>query len=240
MKVTLNWQMWWLMTTAYFLIIAADATAQPGADQAEWQLKRDQDGIRVYTRPVPGSRYKAIRATVTVQAQLMELVALMMDVDACPRWVDRCKRAEVLEVRSETELFLYTINNAPWPVANRDSVSRIFWTQDPQTHVITMTATAIDGMVPRRAKTVRLRQAEFVWEFRPLSDGRIVVTNEAHVDPAGPVPAWLVNMLLVESPFKTMQRLRRLLRNGDFVKREFDFVVEPSGPALTPNADKGV
>ncbi len=227
MKVTGNWHLWWLLTTACLLCVAADAPAQSHPGEADWQLKRDQDGIKVFTRPLPDSRYKAIRATVTVQATLMELVALMMDADACPRWVDRCKRAEVLEVRSETELFLYTINNAPWPVANRDSVSHILWQQDPQTGIVTMSASAIDGMVPKRARTVRLRQAEFVWEFQPLPDGRVAVTNEAHVDPAGPVPAWLVNMLIVESPFKTMQRLRNLLQDGDFERREFDFVAQP-------------
>ena len=35
--------------------------------------------------------------------------------------------------------------------------------------------------------------------------------SDAHVDPGGPLPAWITNVLLVDAPFQTMTRMRAQL-----------------------------
>ena len=74
-----------------------------------------------------GSKNKAVKATAKVEATISELVALVMDSSACPDWTALCKESRVVEQVSDTELYVYTINDVPWPVSDRDAVAHVGW-----------------------------------------------------------------------------------------------------------------
>ena len=54
------------------------------------------------------------------------------------------------------------------------------------------------------------------------------VVSLAHIDPAGGVPAWLTNRLLVDSPWDTMRDMRKIVNEGRYADASFSFVSEPS------------
>ena len=168
----------------------APLTLLPGLAwaEAEWELKKDDDGIQVLTRAVDGSRFKAVRATMTVTTDLSALVALVRDTDACAEWAHLCKSAAEHEVVSETELYVYTHNDLPWPVSDRDALAYVIWAKDPATGAVTMTARAVgESDLGKRRGIVRLTDALTSWTFRPV-EGGIRVISDAHVDPGGPLP----------------------------------------------------
>ena len=192
--------------------------------EAEWELKKDDDGIQVLTRAVDGSRFKAVRATMTVTTDLSALVALVRDTDACAEWAHLCKSAAEHEVVSETELYVYTHNDLPWPVSDRDALAHVIWAKDPATGAVTMTARAVgESDLGKRRGIVRLTDALTSWTFRPV-EGGIRVISDAHVDPGGPLPAWITNLLLVDAPFQTMTRMRALADSGRYDDASFAFL----------------
>ena len=199
--------------TALWLLCScslAAAAAAPAAEEAAWRLEREADGIRVWTRPVADSRHRAIRARMIVAAPLEKIVGILRDTDACRDWARYCAEARVHERLGEAEAYVYTLNDMPWPLADRDVVSRVRWHEEPETGVVHMDAEATEGVVERTPGRVRLTDASSHWTLRPRPDGRLEVTTEAHIEPAGPVPAWITNRLLVDAPFRTMQQLRAL------------------------------
>ncbi|MCB1693502.1 MAG: hypothetical protein KDI19_12115, partial [Pseudomonadales bacterium] len=165
---------------------------------------------------------------MTIVSELSAPVALVRDAAACPRWAALCKESRVVRTESETDLYVYNYNDLPWPVSDRDAVAHVVWHQDPSNLAVTMTATAVPGIVPEERKAVRLVSAVTRWRFEPVGEGRILIVSEAHVDPEGPIPAWITNMLLVDSPLKTMQNMREELATGEYDNAHFDFVVEPA------------
>ena len=192
--------------------------------EAEWELKKDDDGIQVLTRAVDGSRFKAVRATMTVTTDLSALVALVRDTDACAEWAHLCKSAAEHEVVSETELYVYTHNDLPWPVSDRDALAHVIWAKDPATGAVTMRARAVgESDLGKRRGIVRLTDALTSWTFRPV-EGGIRVISDAHVDPGGPLPAWITNLLLVDAPFQTMTRMRALADSGRYDDASFAFL----------------
>lgn len=197
------------------------------AGENDWELKRDSDGIQVYTRDVPDSKYKAVKGTMTITAPLGAAVALIRDTSACAKVASLCKVSWIHKTVSETELYVYSYNDLPWPVKDRDILVRALWSQDPSDLQVTMTAEAVSGMMDKNDRAVRLQQASFSWEISPLDDGRLQITTQAHVDPAGTIPALIINLLLVDSPFKTLANFRSVLRSGDYDDASFDFVTEP-------------
>jgi hypothetical protein len=61
-----------------------------------------------------------------------------------------------------------------------------------------------------------------------LSDGRVEISNQAHVDPASPLPGWVTNMLLVDTPFVTMQGFVAEIKKPEYRDASLSFIMEPS------------
>jgi len=207
--------------------------------EIDWELKKDEKGIQVYTGEVEGSKFKAVRATMIVDAKLSELAALVRDPQACTEWADLCEEAREHKRISETELYVYTLNNLPWPVKNRDALAHVIWQQHTETLAVTMTATATTDILPEIKGAVRLTDAITRWIFTPTTNNQVAVMTEAHVDPAGPTPAWFTNLLLVDSPFKTMINLRKLVATGRYDNVQFDFITEPAEQPTATNIRSG-
>lgn len=219
------------LISALFLLLAQPMeVAAQHAEPVEWELGRDRDGIKVYTRDVPGSKFKAVKAQMSLRTSLPELVALVRDSSACPEWADLCKLSEALEVVSETEMYIYTVNDLPWPVADRDVEAHVLWQQNPGDLSVTMTARVVASRKAKRKGTVRLTTGETSWIFTPGSNNMIDVVSLAHLDPGGSTPAWLTNRLLIDSPFKTLDAMRVLVKSGRYIDASFDFLEAPQTP----------
>ncbi|MCG8432457.1 MAG: START domain-containing protein, partial [Gammaproteobacteria bacterium] len=107
------------------------------AEEDGWELKRDREGIQVYTRDVEGSPYDEVRTvTIADDVRLTSFVALIADAEACPDWADRCAESYVVDQVSDTEVYVYTHNDMPFPVRDRDVVSHVIWTQDAETLIV--------------------------------------------------------------------------------------------------------
>lgn len=219
---------------ALLLLMCAMVTAGVAADSFDWQLKRDRDGIKIYTRKVEGSPYRAVRGVAILEnMRISSLVALVLDADACPRWGDRCARSYVFEQQTDTSALVYTLNDMPWPVADRDVLAQVNWSQDPATLAVEMQSSATADILDKKKGVVRLTHADARWLFTPLGNGRVEVVTEAHLNPGGPLPGWVTNMLLVEAPFKTLVNMRQLVRDEKYRQAEIGFVREPE-PAGQP------
>ena len=206
--------------------LLATSSSTWAEEMPPWELKRDKDSIQVSTRSVPGSKFKAVLASMTIDAELSSLVGLVQDADACSEWASLCKTAEQVEAVSETEMYVYTLNDLPWPVSDRDAVAHVKWNQDPGSLAVTMTASLVAGKVAENKGVVRLSYGETSWTFTPIENGRVRVDSHAHIDPGGATPAWLTNRLLVDSPFETMVAMRDLVGDPRYQGLSFDFLTE--------------
>lgn len=193
-----------------------------------WDLKKDNEGIQVYTGTVHGSAYAAVRTvTVVEEVKLASMVALLMDSEACPRWVDKCANSYVYDRISDTELLVYTHNDLPFPVKDRDILSHVLWFQDPKSLAVQMTSQATSGILGEMQGKLRLTETYISWKFRPLADGSVEVTNEAHINPGSALPGWVTNMLLVNTPFETLKGFRGEVTKVKYEEAKLEFIVEP-------------
>lgn len=197
--------------------------------QDEWNLRKDDEGIQVYTRKVAGSPYDAVKATMVVEnARLSAMVALVEDTDACADWVDRCDDSYLFERISDTEAYIYTHTNLPFPVKDRDMLAHLKWSQDSDTLEVTMESEATTGKLDPVRGRVRLVDGEVSWHFKPLGSGRIEVTNRAHIDPNGSIPGWLVNLLLIDTPFETLKSFAAEISKPKYYGANISFIEEPT------------
>ena len=197
-----------------FLMSSSNLSAQMDQDLYDWKLKKEGSGVKVYTSKVPDSKFLAVSATVILNAKVDSVASLIMDLENCKKWATQCSEAYILERISNTETYVYSRNNIPFPGRDRDAVSHVIWEKDPVTDTVSMTSTAVEGRVAKVKGVIRIKQALAKWRFTPQQDGTLLVESFAHVNPASDMPKWLLNNLLVGSPFKTMKKIRKRLEDG--------------------------
>ena len=218
-------------TCTLLLALGLSLAQALAAEEAPWTIRRDVDGIEVATRAVPGSPHTEVRARMRVDAPLAAVVALLRDKSVAPEWIAYCADSFVIEAPSETEALTYTWNAMPWPVRDRELVMRVRWFRDAGSGVVRMEARAEAAGGPSVAERIRITDARTGWTLAPNGDGSVDVEFRSHVDPASPVPAWLLNRLLVNAPHGTLERMRALLTEERYRSAELDFITSPPPPA---------
>jgi len=69
----------------FTLLFAATAQAE------DWQVAKDEDGIKVSLSEIAGSKYKAYRGVTVIKAPLAKVQALQEDVVGACAWIHECK-----------------------------------------------------------------------------------------------------------------------------------------------------
>src|ERR1700743_3159872 len=104
-----------LILFSLFGIFAITAPAQ-----SKWELKKDKDGIRVYSRPDAALSYDELKVEMDLPVRLSALAALVLDIGNYPSWSFNTEKTEVLKTVGPGDLYFYTLIHAPWPASNRD------------------------------------------------------------------------------------------------------------------------
>ena len=174
--------------------------------QSEWKIEKESQGIVVQTRITDLSPIKEFRASTTVGAPLAMLVAELNAVEEHPQWMADITYGERLQ--EMPEVLHYNVKT-PFPLKDKYIVVDVSQQGDDSGHKIEMTTSemapnAIDGHE-------RIPVVEGYWEFQKLDDSTTRVTYQFLSDPGLKMPDWLVNMFIVNGPYKTLKDLKKRL-----------------------------
>lgn len=193
--------------------------------QGEWELKKEEDGIKVYTKYVDNSDIKAYKAEAVLEGKLSSFIAVLKDVNAYNDLFDSADHVELIE---ETDTFHmhYLQTKVPWPISDRDGVYTNTYRQHYGTKAVTIDIASVDGVRPEEDGYVRIKDMKGYWLFYPVSNNAVEVTYEVHADPGGNVPSWVINMFLVDTPLSDIKNLQEQARLPKYANRKFDFLVD--------------
>jgi len=193
-------------------------------NENEWQLKKYENGIAVYTRNTKNSSFKELKSVLTIKTSLKSIVALLNDWDSYPQWVYRCGKSLTLKKISDKEVIHYQTVTAPWPVANRDFVVNIKLVQDEKTKAVTIKSSSKHNYIPEIPNYVRIKEFNASWTLTPLKDGSIEIVYQLMVNPGGSIPAWLVNLAVIDGPFETCSKLKTLVVTEKYQKAVVNYI----------------
>lgn len=176
--------------------------------QENWQLRKDKDGIQVYSGEIAGSNIRAIKVITTYDATIPQIVNEVMDVNTAKQWVTHLKTNVLVKQVSPNELYYYSEVNMPWPVTNRDFVAHLIVSHDRESNATIIDGPAVSGFIPEKKGTIRITNSTGRWVITPAGNNQVKVEYTMHVDPAGSLPSWLVNLFSAETPFEIFKNLR--------------------------------
>jgi hypothetical protein len=193
-----------------------------------WEFQRDQDGIEVYTRDIPGTNYKEFRGTMYVKnARLTSLVAAFDDTPSYIKWMHNCIEAKLLTLCNARERYTYTVTHAPWPATDRDLIVYSLLSQNRKNLTVTIAISGKSDYIKPMKNRVRIPFMNALWTFTPMQDGEVMVTYQTVNDPGGWLPLRLLNLSMVDLPFNTMKKFRDIVKEDKYLTAKIAVITEP-------------
>jgi hypothetical protein len=195
------------------------------ADVSPWQLEAHDDDkdIKVFTREVEGSELKEFKGITHIKASVNAFVALLKDDQEATNWMHNVIVFDVKERISDEEIIVYTVNEAPWPVTDRDAYIRSIMTADAN-GAVTSVIKAEPDYGELDEEYVRMPSVDGAWTFTPQADGMVEVVYQVHANPGGSLPDWLVNAIVVETPMETLSNLHEKVQEVQYQNKTFSFI----------------
>ncbi|MCD4682619.1 MAG: START domain-containing protein [Bacteroidales bacterium] len=193
--------------------------------QGEWEIRKEEDGIKVYTRKVEGSKIQEFKAIAIMDAKLSSVIAVMKDVNNYPDFLKNLVETRLLEANDTFQMH-YLINKTPWPVTDRDGIFSSVFSQYYDTKLVKMTVKFEKDYVLENDKCVRMEDATGFWLFDPLETNKVEVTYQMHIDPGGNIPSWVLNMFIVDAPIKDLKAIRERVKLEKYENIKYDFLID--------------
>ena len=176
-----------------------------------WRLEKNENGIKVYSRPMKGFDFREVRVVNKVKSTLSAIVAVILDTKNYPKWVYGCSSTSTLKILNDQEIYNYQVTDLPWPLSDRDVVSHFKVSQDLTTKVVTFSKIGMADYIPYKEGMVRVQNFQSITVLTPLPGDSVQIELEMHLDASGNIPDWVVNDNMVAAPYNsTMSMLKRI------------------------------
>jgi hypothetical protein len=174
---------------------------------AEWELEKDKDGVKVYTRVVSGSSIKEYKAVANIKADRVAIARVLTRVGDLQNWMPNVEKSKMVKKMSNTSIIGYYTVDLSWPIDNRDIVLDL-WVETNKDKGITyikmkenQTAYAeVDGYT-------RIKKAEGFYKLTKNGNTTDLV-YQFHSEPGGSLPTSIINMFIVDGPYDIIQALK--------------------------------
>ena len=181
--------------------------------ESDWNLKKDKDGIKIYTRSIEGSSFDEFRGITTIEnSSLEEVLSVIFDVKNYETLFPDCMNPKVLKQDGKYYDIHYIQVKAPWPVKNRDTVYEQKAVVDENGKHAFVSLKPLPDFIAEDKDFVRIREGSGFWELDEDEGNNVKVTYQFHGEPGGDIPAWLANSFVVTQPFQTLVNLKNRLK----------------------------
>ena len=176
-----------------------------------WELEKSENEIEVFSKSVDGFKIKAFKASGLVEADIVTVYNVIMDVENYPLWYPDSELGEVLEEKDSLQV-RRIVFKLPWPFYRRDLVNG-FLTKVEENQIFIEIYAAPEAIEEQR-KTVRVNKSEGYWLLTKEDDGTRIIYSA--VGDAPGIPSWIVNIFLFDSPITAIQNISEMAKKEKY------------------------
>jgi START domain len=200
------------MKKSPFLFILFLIGFQTAMSQGKWELKRNENGIAVYTRKAATGNLKELRVICELAATKTQLINTLEDIGNYNSWVYCNKKSYIIKTESPGNIIYYTQARLPWPLRDRDLILAL--DINPSPDVLNITVKSLPAYLPKNADYVRVPYSLALWKVVQEPDNKLKVDYTFSVDPGGNIPSWIVNATMAIGPYNSFVKLREILKDA--------------------------
>jgi len=180
-----------------------------GFSQNNWEIDKNKDGIKVYTRAEKGSDFKSFKAVMEVNASSDEIIKILKNADAYTKWYGYTETSKLLKTENGVQ-YNYVETIFPWPYENRDMVYKMS-IKKYSSGAVKVLLKGLPNYFPEKKGIVRMKKAEGYILLKP-KNGKTEIIYVFHSEPGENIPSWLANNSIASLPFETLSGLRKILK----------------------------
>ena len=188
------------LTTLFFTIAYINLFS---SSNQTWELKKDQDSIKVYIRDVDDNTKEYLAETI-INSDIDNIFKTITDFDNSYRWMYKLNSSKILE-KSDTLMYVYFVVDMNWPLKNRDLISDAVITQNENKIRIVMNS--YPDYMPEKEKLIRIKQSRSIWNLEKIDDEYTKVALQSYAVVEG-IPTFIMDLFILDSPMYSMTQLR--------------------------------
>jgi START domain-containing protein len=193
--------------TGIFLILFLFSVSLFG--QNKWSLKKEKDGIKIYTRHSETSAFNDIQVEVDLPGTIEQLYSILWNVAKYTDWAYSTKSCMLIKQINDNELIYYAEFDVPWPLSNRDLCADVKMVKDTLSHSLKVVSVGVNNFVPEKKGIVRVK-SKGNWIITSLPGKRMMHLNYIlELQPGGSAPAWIINLFSTKGPMESFQNLKQ-------------------------------
>ncbi len=202
--------------------LAIPASADTSKTEAAWEELFEEDGIKVWRRPVEGSSLVEFRGQGVIDQNVRKILAVLHDQDRKTEWMHQCVDNKLVAAHGIGEMTVYNRTGSGFAiVSDRDVVARSKLTFDIEGRRIQVEAHSVQHPnAPEIDGVVRMPRLDLSWTFDVLDGTHTRATYQVAADPGGLLPSWLVNLVSKKIPFHTISNLRKQVMKDGYDKSQ--------------------
>ncbi|TCD48364.1 START domain-containing protein [Chlorobium sp. N1] len=180
-------------------------------------LRLKNDWLKIFTCPVPSSDFLSFVGVAEIDASRDAVLALLYDIESATEWVWKTDEMRLLKELSEEDgRVVYQRVSAPWPVSDREIISRSQGFMDPATGEAYISIEGLPDFLPPDSRYVRVPRLTGAWNITPLGQERCRVVFRLHVEPGGEIPSWLANIAVIDTPYHTLCNMKEMVKREKY------------------------
>src|SRR3954468_17211020 len=97
-----------IMSLRIFLSFSLVAILNTAFSQVQWELTKEQNGIKVYTAKDPSSKFKDIKVEAVFSGTIQKLVDILINVAKTKTWVYGTRDSYLIKKVNPNEILYYS------------------------------------------------------------------------------------------------------------------------------------
>ncbi len=171
------------------------------SEDDDWQLRKNEEGIKVYTRAKPGAEIYMYKVVTQISVKPEIIYRQVIDFKENLKHMELVDSLRLLDHKKDERYVNYMRFNMPWPVKNREMVMQMLVTQDQDG--IYLESNDVPESLSKSSDNIPIADFQEKWIIkRGASDNQSLITVTGWVDPGGSVPLWVVNLFSARTPFR--------------------------------------
>lgn len=200
------------MKKSFFLFVIFFIWFSAGIAQGKWELKKNENGIEVFTRKAATGNLKELRVLCELDATKAQLISTLQDINNYNAWVYCNKKSNILKTINPNRIIYYTQTHLPWPLKDRDLIVEL--NINPSPDILNIQVKSLPDYIPKNSSFIRVPYSLALWKVTQAPNNKLKVDYTFSVDPGGSIPPWIVNATLATGPYNSFIKLREVLKNG--------------------------
>ncbi len=179
--------------------------------QSECDLKKDKDGIKVYTCKSDSSKFRSLVAEFDLEnTSLQTLENFLWDVDNYVNWQYNMVESGLIKRINDQVMIYRSEIDAPWPVEDREMLVQFSVIRDQLPDELTFLIYTITYDYPLKENVLRVPYSNATWQVK-RNGNSLHVKYMMNINPGGYVPPMLVNLAMAEGPYVSFLNLKRMI-----------------------------